>query len=864
MKLTRRLPLIGLALALLAVFTTPAAAQDDGWTITEEVAASYGVTLEELVGLEPNPSWNDLGLFSDDLMRLLEAASGAADAQPYAFGDDPSTPPVITPDGANPIATGRIPMLMPAEWTPPPVGVNGATAFAQTGSSPLEPGELVSFVWVEFDSAYDFGNGLSLNEGFPITLPDLPVWNSSFAGDTWEGANVIPNAVFNGGVLTFDVKSYEPPQSFPLVDVGAFYYRSGNVMAMAISVEDLAAVSETRGAPIAITTGERSADDQPQTLLFTGEADTVTVQAELTPRQQALLDWLRTRLGFKHWNHISEGGTFLPGFIAFIDVFGGDDLRELIEETFPDIELPSEESIAEEVDEIEEELEDTREDAEEEGGPAPRDEVTEEELDELEFELENVDDTGASDGGGGSLILILILVAVAVLVAIAIAIMTGLIGGGRRRSSTDDDGTRERTPTPPPTTPPALPPTTGGGEMAMILDPMDGVPPDEDEPVTECGWEVIFDDDGVEVPLKTLRRGQQRCCVYRIRIVTDTLYNDAVASFRQDAPAERQYIPVLEQAPTAMDWDGITATRSGPAGRQDWQHGDGDPVDTSGQGDPTSYFQVGQGEERLDVATQIFHLEKTTVEVVLEPGCNGHANTFASESEARLWMLSSQECTNDDPGPACPVELSAFGAADAMASGDTNVWVGYEHGTDTDELERHASALADMAPADRERWAPPVLDVTGGWDGHDHETRAKLDLENSSSDTSSESKDDVHWRAVFSTNAALLAGQLVPTSTWPTTERVSSHIQFGLGLSLDLTATLDTPDCPDDCSAHPGLQCHGGAGFSLHLGSSGSSIAVEGEVYGVDRPASAGDGRALRTGARSWQVDSTAGGGRNP
>ena len=49
------------------------------------------------------------------------------------------------------------------------------------------------------------------------------------------------NAVYDGASLTFDVKSYAPPQSFPIVDLPGFYYRSGNVMAMALGVDALLA-----------------------------------------------------------------------------------------------------------------------------------------------------------------------------------------------------------------------------------------------------------------------------------------------------------------------------------------------------------------------------------------------------------------------------------------------------------------------------------------------------------------------------------------------------------------------------------------------------------------------------------------------
>lgn len=235
--------LVSLVVTMVAAPSAASAQGDDPKAeaeAAEAALAAIGLTFDEVLAEDANSSWDGLGLFSEDSTRLLNAVSEEVPFETYAFGDSKDVPPILEVDGSIATGAGTAVWRLPDDWTPPAEGLGDSMAFAQTPSSQLAPGDDVVLLWLEFDSSYDFSSGLTLNEGFPMTIPGLPVWNSTFAGDTWEGANLIPNAVYDGATLTFDVKGYEPPQSFPLVDLSGFYYRSGNVMSVALSLDALA------------------------------------------------------------------------------------------------------------------------------------------------------------------------------------------------------------------------------------------------------------------------------------------------------------------------------------------------------------------------------------------------------------------------------------------------------------------------------------------------------------------------------------------------------------------------------------------------------------------------------------------------
>ncbi len=246
------------------VVVNPAVGQEDANTFSDEFLAELPVTDDELREVVPNHSWDGLGLFSDDALRVLEVIAEDVVTEPYAFGDDPNGEPVIDPPGADPIRRGAMEWTLPADWVPPAQGVTDTTAFGSIGD--LSGVRNVTLMWAQYDGVFDFGSGLTINEGFPIAVPGLPVWNSSFAGDTWEGSNLIPNAEVQGGTVNLVINRFEPPQSFTPVDMGAFYFRAGDIMAIAIDSEALFAFMDEAGT----TDTTSAASGETSTLLYTG------------------------------------------------------------------------------------------------------------------------------------------------------------------------------------------------------------------------------------------------------------------------------------------------------------------------------------------------------------------------------------------------------------------------------------------------------------------------------------------------------------------------------------------------------------------------------------------------------------------
>jgi hypothetical protein len=305
----------GLALSLtLVLASVPVAAQEDEISraeVPQTIIDALGMAPEEIADLDPNPAWDGLGLFSEDALKIIEAATVDRESITYAFGDDPNGTPLFVPEGATPIGGGAMYWHLPEGWTPPAEGWGDDMAFAQTSGSRVDPEEPFLLLWMEMDSDYDFSSTRQVNEGFPLAVPGLPVWNSTFAGDTWEGANVIPNAVYDGGVLTLDVKMFEPPQGFPLIDLAAFYYRSGNIMAMGVSADDLAALASSAGDVAASDEGLNS------NLLYTGGSADTAVDLD------AAVDEVLSEIYWFGWSHVTENGQYTPGFISYmIGMFG--------------------------------------------------------------------------------------------------------------------------------------------------------------------------------------------------------------------------------------------------------------------------------------------------------------------------------------------------------------------------------------------------------------------------------------------------------------------------------------------------------------------------------------------------------------
>ena len=371
--------------------------------------------------------------------------------------------------------------------------------------------------------------------------------------------------------------------------------------------------------------------------------------------------------------------------------------------------------------------------------------------------------------------------------------------------------------------------------------PRESTPPVHTETRPTCDWAVVFHGDTQTVYLKKPAAGAIECCTYHVKIESKTIYHQQVASFRQDIPPQRLYIPDIDFAFNGIGYGHNASTRSGPAGRQDWQHGDGDPIDQAALDGDLGHWQGHQGDEPPEVVTHIEHQEATRVRVWLDGGCPDHENQFEARSDGQVTTLLTGECTNDAPGESCPVELTAMGFHDGYASGDLAYHFQSETGSDIDELERFTE---DEAGDDD--WTPPRPDRStvnpGRWDGHTHDTSLQTPTREQTFGSSDHLvKDGDRFFSRFDTWSVCDSAQGVPAAVHDTTERVSSHSDARFEYNLWLRATMANPACAGgECGGHPGHTCHGAPSLELRIDQERQQVFVDGLYHYFERP-TAGD-----------------------
>ena len=361
---------------------------------------------------------------------------------------------------------------------------------------------------------------------------------------------------------------------------------------------------------------------------------------------------------------------------------------------------------------------------------------------------------------------------------------------------------------------------SGGSESESDEEmPLAGRPPDDHSPSHVCDWELHWLNGSSWDKLRSVAPGHNVCCVYKVAIETTTTMHFLTASFRQDVEAARLYIPDPDFSWNGLDFHGHAATRSGPAGRQDWQQGHGDPVDQAALAPDEGYWQSNQGEERPEVAARIIHRETTTISLTLEPGCTDPESEYAANGKGVLDFLSTQECTNDDPAAGCPVELNAFGRALAEVKGDLNWRLAHQTGTDIDELERGGR-------------------VRPLWDSHDHETLDDSTWTEQAVGNDNQVSIAFTWDAEIVNEVTFDAAQLVPQHVWPTTERVSTWAGSDASYDIAINAKMDKGDCVGQgCCGHDAADhtCRCAPAFTLTLDGDNSRITVDGSDTLVGR-----------------------------
>lgn len=357
-----------------------------------------------------------------------------------------------------------------------------------------------------------------------------------------------------------------------------------------------------------------------------------------------------------------------------------------------------------------------------------------------------------------------------------------------------------------------------------------------------CAWGLYFHDGSREIAIREPEIHEHLCCKYVVRVTTDVIDHAQAARGRQDAGAERLRIPDFDYGWRWVDLVGNASTRSGPAGRLDWVQGLGDPTDQANLSlDP--YWQ--EGPEPPEVAAHLSHRERTDVDITLEAGCPEYKNLYSVSAASRLDLLATHECTND-AGDPCPVELNAFGFFGGWIIGPGNIFSGASDwtGSDPDELER--------SPLAKERIRAGGTPHTPS-DAHDHAEKDRVAYEVSESDAASDALERDDLSVSIENDVELDAGQVVPVAVYPTTERVSTHIEGDLKHDLQIQVNLTPIDCElNDCGGHGRCNCQ--AEWTMRISGAGGSWIDGGDgPFEILREPTAADRRAPFTGERSWK-----------
>ncbi len=746
----------------------------------------------DLADLTPLPGVQPFG-FNDVEGRLLRGMTMPATASEYGFGDDPSGPPIINPPGTSLIGAGSVQARFDAPLDMPPSGtMTEDTLFLESGGG-IVPGQDVTLIWFEFDSPVNLNSGLAINEGIVLARPDVPYWMSDFAGDTWEGGYLMPTVTYNPDPFALTAYRFDG-SGFAMQDFPGFVYRHSNMMFVGVDSGFLAADGPLDELGYGLHLHWSDAPFTP------GFVATYPERVGRTPEDFPI---------------IRTNPAFAPNsYCCFVEPV--EETTTTTTATTTTSEAPAETTEA----------------------PATTEATTTEAVVEttLATTETTIADGGNLDSGSFSRWVPIIVVIFGIAITVGGYFVyyktrerprPGGDAGGDGEQEEGDDGPRD-------TPPPAI--------------------YGEDAEHTSCDWAVYFHDGTKWVALRQPNFQSHECCVYRIRVETRIAAHVQVAKARQDAGDERLYMPDFDFAWDGLNLKGHTSTRSGPRGRLDWMHGLGDPTEQAQLASNDEYVQIGQGDEPPEVAVHLDHAETTRIHVWLEPKCPQYKNTYVGEGASTLEVMATQECTNDDPAPECPVELNAFGWTGGDVWGDLNYWLDDRLGTDIDEIEGLMRRRAELEPEAR---AEDRLDhsLRPLWDSHDHVARDRATYQSAAKNNDTQTIEADGFKIWVCSDHKFDSGQLVPVHVWPTTERVSTHIESAITHSIDIAGSMQPINCEaTDCGGHGKCGCR--PAVKLDFGGPATFIEVEDRKFPIRRDPSTADRRSPPSGGgyKSWKL----------
>ncbi len=348
---------------------------------------------------------------------------------------------------------------------------------------------------------------------------------------------------------------------------------------------------------------------------------------------------------------------------------------------------------------------------------------------------------------------------------------------------------------------------------------------------TECDWALYFNDRGTRTLVRPAKGHE--CCVYDVEVRTEVKTIEVARGIRQDDdnPQGEDISPDQRRRMMDDDWylDGTNvgayaATRTGPAGTQDWMQGLGDPKFKAGwksTDEGEQHVQEKPLEERVDTGISWRLEAETTIKADLTAGCPDYENTYDLGASSGVHMWATAECTNGEPGKECPVELTASGIVDGSVSGDVNYPLKMKALTYPDEMEPKAANAPDG----------PV----GGIDTHDHASRPRTDWEDADSNTGGLLHHDDSTTMTMKSKVEIDSGQIVPMEVWDTTERVTAEVGGEVDHTADVSGHMTT-ECAGACKDHPEHgNCLCAPEFKVSIVGDKGTLEVDGETHDIER-----------------------------
>lgn len=763
-----RIALAGFTVAVL-ISAGPVSAQSTTVTVNQEELEKLDISrsVGEVLAMLPSTAPSELG-FNDTELVVVRAMTEPVTATEYAFGDDPTIPPVIMPPGTSLVGTGSAQVIFDSLDLPPSGTMNADAVFLTSGGG-ITLGDPTTLIWFEFDGNIDLSQGLSINEGVVFARDNVPYWQSTFAGDTWEGGYLMPTITYSPDPFQLSASRYQDG-GFIQQDFPGFAIHKGNMLVFGI--------------------------------------DSAYLEAD------GPLDELRYGLHL-HWAE----QPYTPGFVATYPERVG-----RTPEDFPLVRTNEPFTVGT--------LCCLAEAAETTTTATTTTTTTTEAPSTTEVATSTTVATGVTaitipEGSNLESGAIRRWIPITVII-LGVALIIGGFWVYYRTHERRRPGKKH-----------GAGPGDGEGRGDDPRDTPRPIPYGEQVEHLSCDWAVYFHDGAKWVPLRRPSIASHECCVYRIKV--ETLVNKHVqaAKARQDAGDERLYLPDFDFAWTGLNLSGHTSTRSGPRGRLDWMQGLGDPTDQAALADAEPYVQHAQGEEPPEVAVHLEHQERTRVRVALEAGCPEYTNTYKGWGSSSLDALATQECTNDDPAPECPVELNAFGYSWGEVSGDLRYVFMDRTGTDIDELE---GLPQRPAPEGDEAEAEIELPLRPLWDGHDHVTRDRATYEVHTGGSATRTVEADNYAVWIWSGYGFDSGQIVPRHVWPTTERVSTHIESEIGHDIDIEGKMIPTGCESNgCHGHGECRCR--PEFKIKFAGAVTTIEVEDKTFRIQRDPATADRR---------------------